>query len=187
MIIQGADPFVQPSFSLNNRLARAIWGFVFVLFFRFSPRPFHLWRRIILRLFGAKIGHSVHVYPKVNIWAPWLLEISDRVGIANGVTLYNMAQIYIGGDSVISQGAHLCCGTHDINSPNFQLVAKSIKIDRHTWIGAEAFIGPGVSIAEGCVVGARAVVTKNILEPWTVWVGNPAFKKKQRAKIMGMT
>jgi putative colanic acid biosynthesis acetyltransferase WcaF len=180
MIILGNDPYTQPSFSLGNRLARALWGMVWLLLFRPSPRPFHAWRRLLLRLFGAELGVHVNIYPSVQIWAPWQLNIGNRVGIANGVTLYNMAPIVIGDNCVISQGEHLCCGTHDIDSPNFQLMAKPIILEGDVWICAEAFVGPGITIAEGCVLGARAVVTKTITEPWSVWVGNPALRKRTR-------
>lgn len=182
MIIQGNDPYTQPSFSLGNRGLRALWGVVWLLFFRPSPRPLHAWRRLLLRLFGAKLGKHVNVYPSVNVWAPWQLVIGNKVGIADDVTLYNMALMEIGDHCVVSQGAHLCGGTHDIDSANFQLVAKPIKLEKNVWVCAEAFIGPGVTISEGCVLGARAVIVKSIAEPWSVWVGNPAVKKRVRKK-----
>ena len=180
MIIQGNDPYTQPSFSFANRLNRLLWGVVWLLLFRPSPRPFHAWRSLLLRLFGAKIGEKVHVYPNVKVWHPSLLIIGDRVGIANGVNLYNMATVHIGDNCVVSQGAHLCTGTHDIDSANFQLITKPITLNAHVWVCAEAFIGPGVSIAEGCVVGARGVVVKSIADAWTVWAGNPAIMKRAR-------
>lgn len=182
MIIQGNDPYIQPSFSLGNRLLRALWGIVWLVFFRTSPRPFHEWRRVLLRLFGARLGKHVNVYPNVKIWAPWSLAIGNRVGIADGVTLYNMAHMTIGDNCVISQGAHLCGGSHDIDSPNFQLLAKPIILKNNVWVCAEAFVGPGVTIAEGCVLGARAVVVKSIAEPWSVWAGNPAVMKRMRKR-----
>lgn len=180
MIVQGNDPATQASFSLGNRVARAVWGLAWALFVRPSPRPLHAWRAFWLKLFGAKLGHDVHVYPTVKIWAPWQLTIGNRVGIADGVTLYNMAPMTISDDCVVSQGAHLCGGSHDIDSVNFQLVAAPITLKRRVWICAEAFVGPGVTIAEGCVLGARAVTTKSIQEPWTVWAGNPAIYRKHR-------
>lgn len=133
-------------------------------------------------MFGAKLGVHVNVYPNVRIWAPWLLQVGNRVGIADGVTLYNMAQLVIGSNCVISQGAHLCGGTHDVDSANFQLLAKPITLGNHVWICAEAFVGPGVHIADGCVLGARAVVIKSIGQPWTVWAGNPAAYKRDRRR-----
>ena len=182
MIIEGNDPYTQPSFSLQNRIMRAVWGVVWLVLFRTSPRPLHVWRRCLLRFFGAKLGKHVNVYPTVKIWAPWALDIGNFVGVADGVTLYNMASITIGDYCVISQGAHLCAGSHDIDSSNFQLITKPILLNSYAWVCAEAFVGPGVNIAEGCVLGARAVVVKSIVEPWTVWAGNPAVMKRLRRR-----
>jgi len=174
MILQGNSLFTQASFSWRNRMARAVWGMVWVLLFRPSPRPLHAWRALLLRLFGATLGQHVKVYPGVKVWAPWALHIGSNVAIGNGVTLYNMATLTIGDYCVVSQGAHLCGGTHDLNSPNFQLMTNPITLGRHVWICAEAFVGNGVSIADGSVIGARAVVAKSITQPWTVWAGVPA-------------
>lgn len=174
MILQGNDPYRAASFSLGHRLRRLLWNLVHGALFRTSPRPFHGWRAFLLRLFGARLGKGVHVYPGVTIWAPWNLELGDHVGIGDGVTLYNMGLIRIGRYSVISQGAHLCGGSHDYNSRNFQLFAKPIVLGEHVWVCAEAFVGLGVSIADGVVVGARSLVVKDIAQPWTVYAGHPA-------------
>lgn len=93
-----------------------------------------------------------------------------------------MDRIEIGDYSVVSQGTHLCGGSHDYNSPNFQLYAKPIVIGAHAWICAEAFVSLGVEVAEGVVVGARSVVTKSITEPWTVHAGHPAHKIGARSR-----
>lgn len=157
-----------------------LWGVTWLLLFKPSPRICHHWRAFLLRLFGAKLGEHVHVYPSAKIWAPWNLIIGNHVGIADGTTIYSMALIQIGDYCVISQGAHLCAGSHDIDSANFQLIAAPIVIAPYTWVCAEAFIGPRVSIAEGCVLGARAVVMKSIDQAWSVWAGNPAQYKRER-------
>lgn len=141
-----------------------------------------MWRSFLLRLFGARIGHDVHIYPSVRIWAPWNLRVADNVGVGDGVIVYSMEMIEIGSYSVISQGAHLCAGSHDIESPNFQLIASPIVIGSNVWLCAETFVGPGVSIADGTVVGARGVVPKSITEPWCVWVGNPIRRVRTRDK-----
>lgn len=72
-------------------------------------------------MFGATIGEGVHIYPRVDIWAPWNFVAEDLAGVANGVTLYSMAEIYLGKRCVVSQGAHLCTGSHDYNDPAFQV------------------------------------------------------------------
>lgn len=178
-LLAGIDPRREATFTLRNRILRVLWGIVYSVFFRPSPRPCHAWRAFLLKAFGARIGSGCHVYAKVKVWAPWNLVLDDEVGIADDVTLYTMAPIAIGKRAVISQGAHLCAGTHDYEDPGFRLCAEPIAIGPEAWICAEAFIGPGVTVGEGAVVGARAVATKNV-EPWMVVAGNPARVVKKR-------
>jgi putative colanic acid biosynthesis acetyltransferase WcaF len=157
-----------------------IWNIAYLLLFRFSPRPLHFWRALLLRTFGAKVGKGVHVYPGVKIWAPWNLDIGDESGIAGGVNLYNQGRITIGYRVVISQGSHLVAGTHDYTKQGFPLITKPIEIGDHVWIAAESFIHPGVTIGRGCVVGARSVVNKDLPE-WMVCSGHPCVPLKKRS------
>lgn len=173
------DTHVGPSFSWRNRFSRALWGISAALLFHPSPRPLHSWRSFLLRMFGAKVGKGVHVYPGAKIWAPWNLELSDECGIATGAILYSQGKISVGKRAVISQGAHLVTGTHDYTKPGFPLVTKPIKIGDNAWIAAEAFIHGGVSIGDGCVIGARSVVTKDMPE-WKVCSGHPCEPIKER-------
>lgn len=180
--LRGVSTRGGPSFPLSNRLKRGVWKFVWILLGYYSPRPLHFWRRSLLKAFGAKINGAARIYPKVDVWAPWNLIILGRCGIGEGVTIYNQAEITIGENCVISQGAHLCTGTHDFESPNFELIIKPIVIQKEAWICAEAFVHPGVIIGEGCVVGARSVVTKS-LPPWTVCSGFPAKPLRDRKRV----
>lgn len=173
------DTRTGPSFSLKNRLGRVVWNLVAALLFRFSPKPLHKWRSFLLRCFGAKIGNGVHIYPKVDIWAPWNLDVGDETGIANGAILYSQGKIKIGKKVVISQGAHLCAGTHDYSLPGFPLLTMPIEVNDNVWIAAEAFIHPGITIGEGSVIGARAVVTKD-MPGWMVCSGHPCRPLKER-------
>jgi putative colanic acid biosynthesis acetyltransferase WcaF len=173
------DTYTGASFSLADRLKRLVWGIVYVLLFRYSPRPLHAWRTFLLRLFGASIGKGVHVYPKVSIWAPWHLVIGDETGIANGVILYSQGIITLGKRVVISQGSHLCAGTHDFTKKGFPLITKPITVADNVWVAAESFIHPGVTIHEGAVIGARSVVIKD-MPAWMVCAGNPCRPLKTR-------
>lgn len=178
-ILKHVDPCVSPSFSLKNRLARLAWNIVYILLFRFSPTPLHAWRAFLLCCSGAKLGRCCHVYPKAKIWAPWNLEIDDYATIADDVICYSMARIRLGKRVVVSQGVRLITGTHDYEGPQFQLVANPIEVGDYAWIAQEAFILPGVNIGEGAVIGARAVVTKDV-PAWNVCAGNPCRFIKQR-------
>jgi putative colanic acid biosynthesis acetyltransferase WcaF len=173
------DTHVGPAFSLRNRVARVSWQVVALLLFRFSPTPFHAWRALVLRCFGAQVGRGVHVYPGAKIWAPWNLELADECGIASGAILYCQDKITIGRRAVISQGAHLVAGTHDYSKTGFPLITKPIHIGDHVWIAAEAFVHPGITIGEGSVIGARSVVTQSMPE-WMVCAGHPCVAIKPR-------
>jgi putative colanic acid biosynthesis acetyltransferase WcaF len=173
------DTFTGASFSLSNRIGRVAWGAVYLILFRFSPRPLHGWRSVLLRLFGAKIGKGVHIYPAVKIWAPWNLEIKDEAGVGSQAILYSQAKITIGHRAVISQGAHICTGTHDYTKSGQPLIAFPIVIGDRAWIAAEAFIHPGITIGEGAVIGARSVVTKD-MPAWMICAGHPCKPIRER-------
>lgn len=134
----------------------------------------------MLRCFGATIGRSVHIYPSATIWMPWNIAIGDESAVGDHVILYALGPITIGSRVTISQGAHLCSGTHDYRDPSMPLVKKPIKVCDGSWIAADAFIGPGVSIGENCIIGARAVIPKSVPSN-SVVVGNPGRVVKKRS------
>jgi putative colanic acid biosynthesis acetyltransferase WcaF len=178
------DTHTGPSFSLQNRMARALWNVVQATLFRWSPRPLHGWRSFLLRTFGAKVGRGVHVYPGAKIWAPWNVEFGDETGVGDGTVLYSQAKITLGRRVVISQGTQLCTGTHDYTKRGFPLVAAPITVGDHVWVAAEAFVHPGVTIGEGTVIGARSVVTKD-MPPGMVCSGFPCAPIKERVITEG--
>ncbi|MCX2473236.1 putative colanic acid biosynthesis acetyltransferase [Pedobacter sp. MC2016-05] len=174
---------VRHNFSLKNKLGRIIWTFASFLFFKpFVPRPFRKWRIFVLRCFGAKIGWTSTIHSSVIIWAPWNLVVGEFTAIGPGVDCYNQGKITIGSNATVSQKAYLCASSHDFNDPIHSLVLRPIEIKDRVWIAADAFIGPGVIVEIGAVVGARAAVFKNVM-PWTVVGGNPAIYLKERKII----
>lgn len=164
--------YTGPNYSLGNRVARVAWSVAWSLLFRFSPRPLHGWRRFLLRSFGATVGAGSRVYPRARVWAPWNLRLGQVVAVADDVEIYNPAQIDIGDFTVISQGAYLCGASHDYQRWQFPLIVRPITIGRHAWVAARAIVQMGVTIGEGCVIGAGSVVTRD-MPPWTVCAGNP--------------
>lgn len=175
------DPYLRPSLSWSNRVARALWGVAHVLLVRFSPRPCHAWRAMVLRLFGARLGPHCHVYPRARIWAPWNLVCEDAVGIADGAVVYNPALVRLGSHCVISQDAYLCGASHDIDDPAFPMVSAPITIGRYAWICARAVVCPGVNVGDGAVLGLAGVATHD-LQRWTVYGGVPARALRARAQ-----
>jgi putative colanic acid biosynthesis acetyltransferase WcaF len=159
-------------YSRKELFLRVLWGFGKMLF-RFSPRPCFGLRRAILRSFGATVGAKVNIYPSALIYYPWNLEIGDNSSIGEWALVYNLGKVTIGERTTISQCAHLCAGTHDYQNPSLPLLKPPIVIGNEVWVCADAFIGPGVTVANGAVVGACSVVTRDVVA-WSVVAGNPA-------------
>ena len=167
------------SFSLGNRALRVLWMVTWLVLARFTPPPLHAWRRLVLRMFGAKVGSGARVHGSASIWLPANLELGENVLIGPGVRLYDQGKIMIGDRVVISQRAHICASTHDVTDPLFQLVLRPITIGEHCWIASEAYVGPGVTMGDRSVLGARGALFKDT-EPDSVYSGNPAIFVKQR-------
>ncbi|MFD2265580.1 WcaF family extracellular polysaccharide biosynthesis acetyltransferase [Lacibacterium aquatile] len=157
----------------RSRWVALLWQMVQALLLAPSPHFCHGWRRFWLRLFGAKIGKDVVIRPSASVHFPWRLTLGDRVWIGDEVRLYSLGEISIGSDSVISQQAYLCAGTHDPSDPSFPTLLPPIHIGSEVWIGARAFIGPGASVGDGAVVGALSGVFKH-LPGGRIYRGNPA-------------
>jgi putative colanic acid biosynthesis acetyltransferase WcaF len=167
------------SFSITNRLLRFFWGITWLFLASWTPAAFHPWRRFLLCLFGASMGHRADVRGSSRVWLPSNLVMFDHALIGPRVNCYNQAMVKLGERALVSQGTQLCAGTHDVDDPEFRLVAKPISIGAFAWIAAEGFVGPGCTIGEGAVLGARGVAFGK-LDPWTIYVGNPAKAVRKR-------
>ena len=166
-----------------KHLKRIVWFVVNrTIFYCLPGTPLRYLRNILLRLFGAKLPLDSLVYPSCKIWAPWNLEIGKHSCVGPNTELYNKAPIVIGANAVISQGTKLYTASHDISDRNHPLIMFPIYVGDKAWLAADVFVGPGVQIGEGAVVGARAVVFKDVKE-WTVVGGNPAKYIKDRVIV----
>jgi putative colanic acid biosynthesis acetyltransferase WcaF len=165
-------------YSRRELVGRLLWSLVYPAF-RFSPRLAWEWRNWLLRRFGAQIGRDVRLFPTVRIIIPWTLTIKDGATIGDHATLYALGPMHIGARATISQGAHLCGGSHDFRDPAFTLWRAPLTIEAEAWIAADAFVGPGVTVGRGAVVGARAVAMKTVPAN-VVMAGNPARIVGQR-------
>lgn len=165
-------------------VARALWETVGRKVFFISPRPLWGFRRAILRVFGAQISADVHIDPNAKIFIPWNLIVDRQAAVGDGAILYSLGIIKIGARATISQYAHLCAGSHDYRSPNFELQKASILIGEDAWVCADAFIGPNVSVGNGAIIGARAVAMRSV-PGGAVFVGNPGRIVKWRLSENG--
>ena len=168
----------QKSYSYSEYFGRILWSLVSP-FFYFSPRNFFIWRSFLLRLFGAKVGKNVNIYPSAKIYIPWNLSIDDFSSIGEWVLIYNLGRVKIGKAVTISHKAHICSGTHKYHLPNLPLVKNPIVINDYAWVCSDAFISDGCIIGEGSIIGAKSVVVKNV-KKWQIVAGNPAKFIKKR-------
>jgi len=166
-------------FSRRHRLFRALWIVCWALFAAWTPPPLHDWRCAIFRLFGARVGRGVRVYGSAKIWYPPNLTIDDGAVIGWQTVIYCQAPIYLGRNAIVSQYAHLIAATHDVDAPDFTLVARPIEIGPDAWVAARAIVGPGVALGTGAVLGAGGVAFSDIPD-WAIHIGNPARLLRMR-------
>jgi putative colanic acid biosynthesis acetyltransferase WcaF len=169
----------QSEWTARQKFDRLVWTFVQGTVFRFSFHDWYPLRAAILRAFGAKVGRNLRIRRSVRIEIPSNLKIGDDVIIGDSVILYALGPITIGDRSLISQYAHLCAGSHDYRSSRYPLLRPPIAIGSDCWVAADAFIGPGVTIGDRTVVGARSSVFKD-LPADIIAGGNPAVVLKPR-------
>lgn len=164
--------FTDARIDAANKAARGLWGIVELLLYRPSPRPFHGWRRLLLRAFGARIGANAHPYAGARIWAPWNLVMEEGSALADDVTCYNVALVHLGKNATVSQFSYLCAAGRDIDRPGKPVICAPIHIAAEAWVAVDCFIGPGVNIGENAVVGARSTVTRDVVAN-SVVAGSP--------------
>ena len=157
----------------------ALWLIFSLLLFQLCPLKLAALKAAVLRWFGASVGRGVVIKPQVKITFPWKLTVGDHVWLGEESWLLNLAPIIIEDNVCISQRAFLCTGNHNYKSPAFDLITKPIRVESGAWIGAGAFVGPGVSMGSHAVLAAGSVATKD-LEPYGIYQGNPAVLIKKR-------
>ena len=162
-----------------SRGRELVWLLVSLVLFRLCPLSLSPLKRVVLRIFGARIGCNVTIKPQVKITFPWKLEMGDHVWLGEECWLLNLERITIGNNVCISQRAFLCTGSHNYKSPSFDLIVKPITLEDGSWIGAGAWVGPGVTAGVQSILTAGSVTTKD-LEPGGIYRGNPAVFLRPR-------
>jgi putative colanic acid biosynthesis acetyltransferase WcaF len=160
-------------------LKRLVWYFVNVLFFINPLNPASGLKVWLLRFFGATIGRGVVIKPGVNIKYPWLLQIGNYSWIGEKVWIDNLAEVIIGDNVTVSQGAMLLTGSHNYKKPSFDLIVGKIVLEDGAWVGAKSIVCPGVTCGSHSVLAAGSVATIN-LESYTIYQGNPPLPKRKR-------
>jgi putative colanic acid biosynthesis acetyltransferase WcaF len=157
----------------RSTMTQALWFFLGLPVLRSSVIPSSRIRVFLLRIFGARIGDGVVLKPGIRVKYPWLLSLGDRSWIGEDVWIDNLANVTIGSDVCISQGAYFCTGNHDWSDGAFGLIVKPIVLENGSWVGARSMICPGVTVHECGIAAAGSVVSKDV-PAFEIHAGNPA-------------
>lgn len=166
-----ADAFASP-WTRREQIRMLLWEWVWLLACAWTPKPLNRWRLTILRLFGARLEGTPFVHQRARVQIPWRLTMRDRACLGDRANAYSLGEIEIGARATVAQEVYLCAGTHDFLDPALPLRTATVRIGDDAFIGARAFILPGVTIGARAVVGAASVVTRDV--PADVYAaGNP--------------
>ncbi|WP_438481963.1 putative colanic acid biosynthesis acetyltransferase [Oleiharenicola lentus] len=174
-----ASAYASP-WTLRRRLTLLVWDWTWALTCAWTPKPCNRWRLLVLKLFGAEIHGTPFVHQRARIQQPANLVLHDRACLGDGAVAYSLDQIVLHEGATIAQEVYLCTGTHDFSQKHIPLQTAPIVVERGAFVGARAFIMPGLTLSAGCVVGAMSVVTRDV-PARTVVAGNPARARSGHA------
>ena len=170
---------------LGEKLVQRIWECARALLCRPTPFFMRRWRVFVTKMFGGlykgrgKISWTASLSRKCRVDYPWNVTIGEKSSVNDGAWVYALGKVTIGKNVCVGEDVKLLTGSHDVNSPTFDLVTRPICIGDNAWIATGAMVMPGVTIGEGAVIAAGSVVSKDV-ESWTVAGGNPARFIKKR-------
>ena len=159
---------------------RVLWYYVNEVVFKTGLFPINGLKTGLLRAFGAAVAEGVVIKPCVNIKYPWRLRIGRHTWIGENVWIDNLDNVTLGANCCLSQGAMLLCGSHNYKQPTFDLITKPIVLEDGAWVGAQALVCPGVTLASHAVLAAGSVATEDI-PAYSIAQGNPDTVKRTRA------
>ncbi|SDT86082.1 putative colanic acid biosynthesis acetyltransferase WcaF [Verrucomicrobium sp. GAS474] len=157
----------------RERVAMLLWHLAWTLLCGWTPKPLNPWRLLVARAFGARLTGVPFIHSRARIAVPWRLTMGDRACLGDGAQAYTLGEVTVEARATVAQEAFLCTGTHDFAKETLPLVTAPIRIGAGAFVGARAFVLPGVTIGAGAVIGACAVVTKDVPAGATA-AGNPA-------------
>jgi acetyltransferase-like isoleucine patch superfamily enzyme len=126
-----------------------------------------------LRVLGARIGGNVLIYYGLDVLNPWRLTIGKNCNLGFRVVLDARGGLTIGENCNISTEAAVWTGSHDLDASAFVNVTAPVVIGSRVWLSFRSVVLPGVTIGEGAVVSAGAVVRTDV-PPFAVVAGVPA-------------
>jgi putative colanic acid biosynthesis acetyltransferase WcaF len=159
--------------TFSRRVAMLAWEYAWPLLCRWTPKPLNPWRLVVLRGFGATIHGTPFVHQRARIAMPWNVELHDAACVGDRANLYSLDRITLHQGALVAQEAYVCTGTHDLADAEWPLLTAPIVVGARAFIGARAFVLPGVTVGERAIIGAMSVVTRDVPAGASVR-GNPA-------------
>jgi putative colanic acid biosynthesis acetyltransferase WcaF len=156
----------------SERLLRIVWEVCWTIFCAWTPKPLNEWRLFWLRVFDAKIHGRPFVHQRARIAIPWNLTMHDRACLGDRANAYTLGEIEIHARATVAQEAYLSTGSHDFSRTEMPLVTGKITIGEDAFVGARAFVLPGITIGSRSVIGACSVVTRDVPKD-VIAAGNP--------------
>ncbi len=164
---------------VSRRIKTVFWEFVCFKLGIVGHIPSHYFRRFCYRLWGVKIGKGSTIHMNASFYYPPNIKIGEDSVIGEKVVLDGRDKLIIGNHVDIASEVMIYNGQHDINDETFKAVFAPVLIEDYVFIGPRAIILPGITIKKGAVVGAGAVVTKDV-EEFKVVGGVPAKEIGER-------
>lgn len=176
------NPVQTSPYGVGYKIKSRLWGFVNATLFRFTPWFMRRTRVALLKLFGAHVEWDCSISAAAKIVDPWNLMMGHLSSIDEDCCLRCRNKITIGEKTCISRGVDMLTGSHNVMSPNFEMVSAPITIGSNVWIATKAMIGKGVTIGDGAVIASYSNVIKDV-ESFSIMGGNPAkFIKRREIK-----
>lgn len=135
--------------------------------------PLHHYRRFFYRLFGMKIGKGSTIHMWAKFYNVRKIKIGEDSIIGEGVVLDGRDSLIIGNHVDIASEVMIYNSEHDVRDSSFMATSAPVTIGDYVFIGPRAIILPGIKVGRGAVIGAGAVVTKDV-EDLSIVGGVPA-------------
>lgn len=175
------SPYDSP-WTFRQKLKMLAWEYSWMIFCSWTPKPANRWRILWLRLFGTTIKGRPFVHQRARIQIPWNLTLNHKSALGDRANLYTLGMIEVGEHATIAQEAYICTGTHAFEKKSMNLITKPIVIGAYAFVGARAFIMPGVKIGEYAIIGACSIVTKD-MPSGMICAGQPCRPLKDRKML----
>lgn len=169
-------------FRLKNKIFSIINGIEKWTIYRISKVPSHLFRNFCYKnVLGITLKKDSVVYAGTLFRRPSKISIGEGTIIGDHCTLDGRGGLTIGSNCNLSSEVHIWTAQHDLQGKGFDYIKKPVVIGDRCWISSNTVILPGVTVGDGVVLAAGAVLSKNA-EPYSIYAGVPARKIGERNK-----